>query len=101
MTARLRTLGRVISARRWRVLIGTTVALVIYQGVIAGILIVGLRGLPTYVRWYPAWTNARRIVASTPSWLDVVTVLAREPLLEYGRLHPAFRVAVWSYELTW
>jgi len=73
----------------------------VYQALILGILVAGLGGTPNYLRLYPAWENARRITRLTPSAADAVALIAREPLLEYGRLHPAFGVAVWSYELTW
>src|SRR5207249_1469628 len=64
-------------------------------------LVAGLGGVPNYVRLYPVWENARRIVRLTPSAADAVTLIAREPLVEYGRRHPVFGVAVWSFELTW
>jgi len=73
----------------------------VYQALILTILIGGLGGAPNYVRLYPAWENARRIVRLTPSAADAVTLIGREPLLEYGRRHPVYGVAVWSYELTW
>jgi len=68
---------------------------------ILGVLVVGLGGPPNYARVYPVWENARRIVRLTPSTADAVTLVGREPLVEYGRRHPVFGVAVWSYELTW
>jgi len=79
----------------------TLVVFAVYQTLILGILVAGLGGAPNYVRLYPAWENARRIVRLTPSAADAVVLIAREPLLEYGRRHPVFGVAVWSYELTW
>ena len=79
----------------------TAAVFVVYQWLILGILVTGLGGAPNYVRRYPAWENARRIVRLTPSAADAATLIGREPLLEYGRRHPAFGVAVWSYELTW
>ena len=79
----------------------TLAVFAVYQALILGILVAGLGGAPTYLRLYPAWENARRIVRLTPSAADAATLIAREPLLEYGRRHPVFGVAVWSYELTW
>jgi hypothetical protein len=73
----------------------------LYQALILGILVAGLGGTPNYLRRYPAWDNARRIVRLTPSAADRTVLIAREPLLEYGRRHPAFGVVVWSFELTW
>jgi len=73
----------------------------LYQATVLGILVAGLGGVPNYVRLYPVWENARRIVRLTPSAADAVTLIAREPLVEYGRRHPVFGVAVWSFELTW
>jgi len=90
-----------VRARRWTVAATTAAVFVVYQWLILGILVTGLGGAPNYVRRYPAWENARRIVRLTPSAADAATLIGREPLLEYGRRHPAFGVAVWSYELTW
>jgi hypothetical protein len=73
----------------------------LYQALILGILVAGLGGTPNYLRRYPAWDNARRIVRLTPSAADRTVLIAREPLLEYGRRHPVFGVAVWRFELTW
>lgn len=73
----------------------------VYQALILAILVAGLGGAPNYLRLYAVWDNARRIVRLTPSMADTVALIAREPLLEYGRRHPTFGVAVWSYELTW
>jgi hypothetical protein len=90
------------AAAHWkRVALWTVLVFAVYQVVIAAVLIVGLGGRPNFVRWYPVWENARRIVALTPSVSDTVTLIAREPLVEYGRLHPRFRAAEWSMELTW
>jgi hypothetical protein len=72
-----------------------------YQALILGILVGGLGGAPNYARLYPAWENARRIVRLTPSVTDVAVLIGREPIFEYGRRHPVFGVAVWSFELTW
>jgi hypothetical protein len=90
-----------IRARRWTVGAATLAVFAAYQALILAILVGGLGGVPNYVRLYPAWENARRIVRLTPSVADAVTLIGREPLLEYGRRHPVFGVAVWSYELTW
>jgi hypothetical protein len=92
-------LARRISGRRWTA--ATLVVFGLYQAAILAILIAGLGGVPTYVRAYPVWDNARRIVRLTPSTVDAVTLIAREPLVEYGRRHPVFGVAIWSFELTW
>lgn len=97
----LRALGTRIRARRWTVAAATLAVFAVYQALILAILVGGLGGAPNYVRRYPAWENARRIVRLTPSTADAVTLIGREPLLEYGRRHPVFGVAVWSYELTW
>jgi hypothetical protein len=87
---------------RWRwILAATAGVFAAYHVVILVILGAGLGGPPTYLRLYPAIENARRIVRLTPSLGDVVVLIAREPLLEYGRLHPTFGAAVWSFELTW
>jgi hypothetical protein len=88
-----------ISMRRWAMV--TLAVFGLYQAAIVGILVAGLGGAPNYVRAYPVWENARRIVRLTPSAVDAVTLIAREPLVEYGRRHPVFGVAVWSFELTW
>ncbi len=89
-------------ASRWPYIAASSAGVfVVYQLVILGVLSAGLGGRPNYGRIYPGWEDARRIVAGTPAWTDIVTVLGREPLAEYGRLHPAFRAAVWSFELTW
>jgi hypothetical protein len=97
----LRALHERIAARRWTVAAATLAVFAVYQVLILAILVGGLGGAPNYVRIYPAWENARRIVRLTPSTTDAVTLIGREPLLEYGRRHPVFGVAVWSYELTW
>jgi hypothetical protein len=88
-----------ISMRRWAV--ATLAVFGLYQAAIPVILVAGLGGAPNYVRAYPVWENARRIVRLTPSAVDAATLIAREPLVEYGRRHPVFGVAVWSFELTW
>ena len=100
MTA-LRALRTGVRARRWTVAASTLAVFVAYHALILGILVAGLGGAPNYLRLYPAWENARRIVRLTPSAADAAALIAREPLVEYGRRHPAFGVAVWSYELTW
>ena len=97
----LRALRARIRARRSTVAAATLAVFAVYQALILAILVAGLGGAPNYLRFYPAWENARRIVRLTPSAADTATLIAREPLLEYGRRHPAFGVAVWSYELTW
>jgi hypothetical protein len=96
-----RALRARIRARRSTVVAATLAVFAVYQALILGILVAGLGGAPSYLRLYPAWENARRIVRLTPSAADAATLIAREPLLEYGRRHPVFGVAVWSYELTW
>jgi hypothetical protein len=73
----------------------------VYQAVIALILTVGLGGPPTYARLYPVADNVARILRGTPSWWDSGALIAREPIVEYGRLHRSFGAAVWSFELTW
>jgi hypothetical protein len=95
----LSALARRISTRRW--VVATLAVFGLYQAVILTILVAGLGGAPNYVRAYPVWENARRIVRLTPSTVDAVTLISREPLVEYGRRHPVFGVAVWSFELTW
>ena len=90
---------RRLSARRWA--LGTLAVFGLYQTAILGILVSGLGGAPNYVRAYPVWENARRIVRLTPSPADAVTLIGREPVVEYGRRHPVYGVAVWSFELTW
>jgi hypothetical protein len=97
----LGAVARRVRARRWTVAAATLGVFALYQATILCILVAGLGGLPNYLRLYPAWENARRIVRLTPSVADVVVLIAREPLAEYGRRHPAFGVAVWSFELTW
>src|SRR5262245_66044173 len=73
----------------------------LYQSLTLPLLVAGLWSGPNYVRRYPAWENARRTVQLTPSVADTVVLIAREPLLEYGRRHSVYGVAVWSFELTW
>ena len=90
-----------IAARRRPALAATVAVFVGYQLVIAIVLSVGLGGLPTYVRVYPVLENVARILRLTPAWGDALVLIAREPLVEYGRLHPTFGAAVWSFELTW
>ena len=97
----LRALGMRVRARRWTVAAATLAAFGLYQASILCILVAGLGGAPNYLRTYPLWENARRIVRLTPSAADTAVLIAREPLLEYGRRHPDFGVAVWSFELTW
>ena len=94
LSARVRT-------RWWTVVAATLTVFGLYQALIFGILVAGLGGAPNHVRLYPAWENARRIVRLTPSAADVAVLIAREPPLEYGRRHPVFGAAVWSFELTW
>jgi hypothetical protein len=96
-----RSVGTTIAWRRSRILLATATILGFYQVAILLVLSTGLSGWPNYWRVYPAWANARRIVAGTPAWVDIIALLGREPLVEYGRLHPYFRAAVWSFELTW
>jgi hypothetical protein len=97
----LRALASRIRAKQPTIVAATLVVFVVYQALILGVLAVGLGGPPNYARVYPVWENARRIVRLTPSTADAVTLVGREPLVEYGRRHPVFGVAVWSYELTW
>ena len=92
-------MARRLSARRWAV--ATLAVFGLYQTAILGILIAGLGGAPNYVRAYPVWENARRIARLTPSPADAATLIGREPVVEYGRRHPVYGVAVWSFELTW
>jgi hypothetical protein len=95
----LSALAHRMSIRRWAA--ATLAVFGLYQAAILAILVAGLGGAPTYIRGYPVWENARRIVRLTPSAVDAVTLIAREPLVEYGRRHPVFGMAVWSFELTW
>ena len=97
----LRALVAGLRARGFTVVAAALIVFAVYQALILTILIGGLGGAPNYVRLYPAWENARRIVRLTPSAADAITLIGREPLLEYGRRHPVYGVAVWSYELTW
>ena len=90
-----------VRTRWWAVVAATLTVFGLYQALILGILVAGLGGVPNYVRLYPAWENARRIVRLTPSAADAAVLIGREPLLEYGRRHPVFGAAVWSFELTW
>ncbi|OLC01348.1 MAG: hypothetical protein AUH30_00360 [Candidatus Rokubacteria bacterium 13_1_40CM_68_15] len=91
-----------VARRRWRRIVVCVVAVFfVYQTVIGTLLVLGLGGRPNFVRVYPVWENARRIVALTPAASDVIVLLSREPIVEYGRLHPQFGAAVWSFELTW
>ena len=90
-----------VRTRWWTVVAATLTVFGLYQALIFGILVTGLGGAPNHVRLYPGWENARRIVRLTPSAADVAVLIAREPLLEYGRRHPVFGAAVWSFELTW
>lgn len=101
MREALTTMSARIASRWPWILLASVGILVAYQLVILVVLSAGLGGRPNYWRVYPVGENARRIVAGTPAWTDVVTLLGREPLAEYGRLHPHFRAAVWSFELTW
>src|SRR4029453_5434046 len=74
----------------------------LYQAAILGILVAGLGGAPNYVRAYPVWENARRIVRLTPSPAAAAPPhIGRGPGVESGRRHPVCGVAVWSFELTW
>lgn len=97
----LRALAGRLRARRGTIAAATVAVFAVYQASILVVLVAGLGGAPNYVRLHAAWENARRIVRLTPSALDTAVLIAREPLVEYGRLHPAFGVAVWSFELTW
>jgi hypothetical protein len=96
-----RALARRVRARWRAVAVASLVVFAVYQVAILAILVAGLGGAPTYLRVHPAWENAHRIVRLTPSALDTAVLIAREPLVEYGRRHPIFGVAVWSFELTW
>jgi len=97
----VRALATRVSTRRWAVAVAALAVFAVYQALILGVLVAGLGGAPNYWRLYPAWVNARRIARLTPSAADAAALIAREPLVEYGRRHPTFGVAVWSYELTW
>ena len=97
----VRALAGRIRARRGTIAAATIAVFAVHQTSILVVLVVGLGGAPNYLRLHAAWENARRIVRLTPSALDIAVLIAREPLVEYGRLHPAFGVAVWSFELTW
>lgn len=97
----LSALAARVGTRRSAVAAAALAVFAVYQALILVILVVGLGGAPNYLRLYPALDNARRIVRLTPSTSDTAVLIAREPLVEYGRRHPAFGVAVWSYELTW
>jgi hypothetical protein len=96
-----RALARRVRARWRAVAVASLAVFCVYQVAILAILVAGLGGVPTYVRVHPAWENAWRIVRLTPSALDSAVLIAREPLFEYGRRHPVFGAAVWSFELTW
>jgi hypothetical protein len=96
-----RALARRVRARWRAVAVASLAVFAVYQVAILAILVAGLGGAPTYLRTHPAWENAHRIVRLTPSALDTAVLIAREPLIEYGRRHPIFGVAVWSFELTW
>jgi len=88
--------------RRWRrIVVCVAAVFFVYQAVIGLLLVAGLGGRPNFVRVYPVWENARRIIALTPAASDILVLLGREPIVEYGRLHPQFGAAVWSFELTW
>ena len=97
----LSTLGTQARARRSAVAGATLTVFTAYQALILAILVAGLGGVPNYIRLYPAWENARRIVRLTPSVTDAIVLVGREPIIEYGRRHPVFGIAVWSFELTW
>jgi hypothetical protein len=97
----LRALGGRVRARWWTVVAATLAVFGLYHALILGTLVAGLGGPPNYLRLYPAWENARRIVRLTPSAADTAVLVAREPLVEYGRRHPIFPATVWSFELTW
>jgi len=97
----LRALGARARERRWNVAAATVAVFSVYQALILAILVGGLGGAPNYARLYPVWDNARRIVRLTPSARDAAVLIGREPIFEYGRRHPVFNVAVWSFELTW
>jgi len=97
----LRAFSTRARAKRWTVAAATLAVFVVYHALILGILVGGLGGVPNYLRLYPAWENARRIVRLTPSVTDAAVLIGREPIFEYGRRHPVFGVAVWSFELTW
>jgi len=97
----LRALGARARERWWSVAAATVAVFSVYQALILAILVVGLGGAPNYARLYPVWDNARRIVRLTPSARDAAVLIGREPIFEYGRRHPVFNVAVWSFELTW
>jgi cytochrome oxidase Cu insertion factor (SCO1/SenC/PrrC family) len=90
-----------VHEQRWNVAAATVAVFAAYQALILATLVVGLGGAPNYTRLYPAWDNARRIVRLTPSARDAAVLIGREPIFEYGRRHPVFGVAVWSFELTW
>jgi len=90
-----------MALRGSRFVVWTAAVFTAYQLLIAVVLVLGLGGSPNYLRTYAIWDNARRIVALTPDVRDVVSLVGREPIVEYGRLHPHFRAAVWSFELTW
>lgn len=92
-------LARRLSGRRWTA--ATLAVFALYQAAILAILVAGLGGSPNYFRAYPVWENARRIIRLTPSAADAATLIGREPVVEYGRRHPVYGVAVWSFELTW
>ena len=92
---------RALAARAWWIALAVAVVFAAYQLAILLVLSLGLGGWPTYAKVYAVWANARRIVAGTPALADIVVLLAREPIVEYGRRHPTFGAAVWSFELTW
>ena len=97
----LRALAARIRARGWTIAAATLAVFTVYQASILIVLVAGLGGAPNYLRLHAAWENAHRIVRLTPSARDAAVLIAREPLVEYGRLHPVFGLAVWSFELTW
>lgn len=101
MRQTLHALATRLVARAGWIALAIAAVFAAYQLVIFLTLSLGLGGWPTYAKLYPVWVNARRIVAGTPALADVVTLVAREPILEYGRRHPTFGAAVWSFELTW
>src|SRR5262249_17067625 len=69
----------ILRRRWWRIVVCTIAVFVVYQAVIAVLLVVGLGGRPNFVRLYPVWENARRIVALTPAPSDAVRLLAPQP----------------------
>ncbi|MBX2837808.1 MAG: hypothetical protein KTR35_13195 [Gammaproteobacteria bacterium] len=91
-------IGSVIQ-RHWRRLLfhGVLVA-VMFQFIMLIALIVRFQAFPNYVHFHDWLGNIARIIASTPSWSDILRIAREEWLIEIGQMNYDYGtgLSIWS-----